>query len=130
MSNAEKLRNKILDITGEYSKLVFETDGEFIPGETHVPVSGKLIGHQEIQFAVDSCLDGWFTTGRFAEKFETEFAQYMNQRFCLLANSGSSANLLALSALTSPQLGEKQLQPGQIPPGEFTGVFQMDQISF
>ena len=77
-----------------------------------MPVSGKLIGKEEIQFAVDACLDGWFTTGRFAEQFEKEFAKYMNQRFCLLTNSGSSANLLALSALTSPQLGERQLKTG------------------
>ena len=112
MSNAEELRAKILEMAGEYAKLVFHKENEFIPGKTHVPVSGKLIGKEEIQFAVDSCLDGWFTTGRFAEQFEKEFAKYMNQRFCLLANSGSSANLLALSALTSPQLGDRQLKPG------------------
>jgi len=112
LSNSEQLRTEILKLTGEYAKIVFEKDSEFIPGETHVPVSGKLIGKEEIQFAVDSCLDGWFTTGRFAEQFEKEFAKYMNQRFCLLANSGSSANLLALSALTSPQLAERRLKPG------------------
>ena len=111
MSDAEKLRGQILDMAGEYAKVVFEKNNEFTPDETHVPVSGKLIGKEEIQFAVDSCLDGWFTTGRFAEQFEKEFAKYMNQRFCLLTNSGSSANLLALSALTSPQLGERQLKP-------------------
>jgi CDP-4-dehydro-6-deoxyglucose reductase, E1 len=112
MSDAEKLRGQILHMAGEYAKIVFEKDSEFTPDETHVPVSGKLIGKEEIQFAVDACLDGWFTTGRFAEQFEKEFAKYMNQRFCLLTNSGSSANLLALSALTSPQLGERQLKPG------------------
>jgi CDP-4-dehydro-6-deoxyglucose reductase, E1 len=112
MSNAEDLRGQILEMAGEYAKLVFEKDSEFISGKTHVPVSGKLIGKEEIQFAVDSCLDGWFTTGRFAEQFEKEFAKYMKQRFCLLTNSGSSANLLALSALTSPLLGERQLKPG------------------
>ena len=112
MSDAEKLRSQILDMAGEYAKVVFEKDSEFTPDETHVPVSGKLIGKEEIQFAVDACLDGWFTTGRFAEQFEKEFAKYMNQRFCLLTNSGSSANLLALSALTSLQLGERQLKPG------------------
>jgi len=112
MSDAEKLRGQILHMAGEYAKIVFEKDSEFTPDETHVPVSGKLIGKEEIQFAVDACLDGWFTTGRFAEQFEKEFAKYMNQRFCLLTNSGSSANLLALSALTSLQLGERQLKPG------------------
>ena len=99
----EKLRQQILDLAGEYAQDVFEQKQEFIPGETHVPVSGKLIGREEIRFAVDACLDGWFTTGRFADQFENEFSKYMEQRFCILTNSGSSANLLALSALTSPQ---------------------------
>ncbi len=112
MSDAEKLKGQILNLTGEYAKLLFEKDSEYIPSETHVPVSGKLIGKEEIRLAVDACLDGWFTTGRFAEQFEKEFAKYMNQRFCLVTNSGSSANLLALSALTSPQLGERQIKPG------------------
>ena len=112
MSNVVQLRGQILDMAGEYAKIVFETEQVFIPGETHIPVSGKLIGKEEIQYSVEACLDGWFTTGRFADQFEEEFAKFMQQRFCLLTNSGSSANLLALSALTSPQLGEKQLQPG------------------
>ena len=99
----EKLRLQILDLAGEYAQDVFEQKQEFIPGETHIPVSGKLIGKNEIQYAVDACLDGWFTTGRFAEQFEKEFAKYMDKHFCLLTNSGSSANLLAISALTSPQ---------------------------
>jgi CDP-4-dehydro-6-deoxyglucose reductase, E1 len=107
-----ELRKRILELTGEYAKAVFETERTFVPGETHVPVSGKLIGTEEIQNAVDSSLDGWFTTGRFAKEFESEFAKYMNQRFCLLVNSGSSANLLAISALTSPQLGDRRLLPG------------------
>ena len=93
-------------------EIMFEEEKEFEPGITHVPVSVKLIGREEIRFAVDACLDGWFTAGRFAEQFEKEWAKYMNQRFCLLTNSGSSANLLALSALTSPQLGERRLKPG------------------
>ena len=112
MPEIKDLRNKILKLASEYAQTVFESKREFIPGKTHVPVSGKLIGKEEIQFAVDACLDGWFTTGRFAEQFEKEFAKYMNQRFCLLTNSGSSANLLALSALTSPQLSERRLKPG------------------
>ena len=112
MSEHLELRKRILELTGEYAKAVFETERTFVPGETHVPVSGKLIGTEEIQNAVDSSLDGWFTTGRFAKEFESEFAKYMNQRFCLLVNSGSSANLLAISALTSPQLGDRRLLPG------------------
>ena len=112
MPDTEILRRQILDLTGKYAEAVFEQKQEFIPGETHIPVSGKLIGREEIQFAVDACLDGWFTTGRFAEQFEKEFAKYMQQRHCILTNSGSSANLLALSALTSTQLKEKRLNPG------------------
>jgi CDP-4-dehydro-6-deoxyglucose reductase, E1 len=106
------MRNKILELVDEYAKAVFEGDQKFVPGESHVPVSGKLIGSEEIKFAVDACLDGWFTMGRFGEQFESEFSKYMHQRYCLLTNSGSSANLLALSALTSPKLGDRRLNPG------------------
>ena len=112
MSDKKQLRKQILDLAGEYAQDVFGQEQEFIPGKTHIPVSGKLIGKDEIQYAVDACLDGWFTTGRFAEQFEKEFAKYMEQRFCILTNSGSSANLLALSALTSHQLEERRLKPG------------------
>ena len=75
MSEHLELRKRILELTGEYAKAVFETERTFVPGETHVPVSGKLIGTEEIQNAVDSSLDGWFTTGRFAKEFESEFAK-------------------------------------------------------
>jgi len=105
-------REQILELAGKYSKSRFEKSPEFIAEKTHVPVSGKLIGKEEIQHAVDACLDGWFTTGRYAKQFEKEFAQYMNQRYCILTNSGSSSNLLALTTLTSPQLGDRQLKPG------------------
>ena len=111
-SKQEKLRQQILELVGQYAREEFESEKSFITGETHIPVSGKVIGTEEIQYAVDACLDGWFTTGRFAEQFEKEFAKYMKQRHCILTNSGSSANLLALSALTSPQLKERRLNPG------------------
>ena len=111
-SKQERLRQQILELAAEYAREEFESENPFIPGETHIPVSGKVIGSEEIQYAVDACLDGWFTTGRFAEQFEKEFAKYMQQRHCILTNSGSSANLLALSALTSTQLKEKRLNPG------------------
>jgi len=112
MADIKKLRSQILTLTDQYANAVFEKKNKFIPGESHIPVSGKDIGLQEIRFAVDSCLDGWFTTGRFAKQFEKKFSQFMNQRFCSLTNSGSSANLLALSALTSPILGDRRLKPG------------------
>ena len=111
-SKQEKLRQKVLELVEEYAREEFESEKPFIPGKTHIPVSGKVIATEEIQYAVDACLDGWFTTGRFADQFEKEFAEYMEQRFCLLTNSGSSANLLALSALTSPQLEDRRLKPG------------------
>ncbi|MDP6730595.1 MAG: DegT/DnrJ/EryC1/StrS family aminotransferase, partial [SAR324 cluster bacterium] len=111
-SKQEKLRQQILELVGQYAREKFESEKPFIPGETHIPVSGKVIGAEEVQYAVEACLDGWFTTGRFAEQFEKEFAKYMDQRFCLLTNSGSSANLLALSSLTSPQLKDRKLKPG------------------
>ncbi len=86
---------------------------KFIPGETPIPVSGKIIDAEDIQFLVDACLDAWLTEGRFAKQFETEFARYMGHSYCMLVNSGSSANLLALSACTSPLLEEKCINPGE-----------------
>lgn len=112
MHDINSQRKAILKLVENYASVAFDQEQVFIPGETHVPVSGKLIGKEDISLAVDASLDGWFTTGRFAEQFEKGFAKYMEQRFCLLTNSGSSANLLALSALTSSQLGSRQLKPG------------------
>jgi CDP-6-deoxy-D-xylo-4-hexulose-3-dehydrase len=77
-----------------------------------VPVSGKVFDGAEMRLLVDSCLDFWLTTGRFAEQFEREFARWMGVRECVLVNSGSSANLLAISALTSPKLGADRLVAG------------------
>ena len=86
--------------------------GPFIPGETPVPVSGRVFDEEEIQLLVDSSLDFWLTTGRYAEQFEREFARFMGIREAILVNSGSSANLLAISALTSEKLGDRRLMPG------------------
>lgn len=84
----------------------------FIPGETPVPVSGKVVDAGELIHLVDASLDFWLTAGRYAQQFEHEFADFFGVRNCLLTNSGSSANLLAISALTSQELGDRQLQPG------------------
>ncbi len=84
---------------------------EFQPGVTPVPVSGKVFDAEDVQYAVDAALDFWLTAGRFAEEFERDFAKTMGQRYCLLVNSGSSANLLAIAALTSPKLGQERLKP-------------------
>jgi CDP-6-deoxy-D-xylo-4-hexulose-3-dehydrase len=96
---------------GDYYSTCNSMD-EFIPGQTPVPVSGKVIDAEDIKYLVDACLDGWFTAGRFADEFEKSFAGFMDHEHCLLTNSGSSANLLALSSLTSPLLRDRQLKPG------------------
>jgi CDP-6-deoxy-D-xylo-4-hexulose-3-dehydrase len=84
----------------------------FAPGESAIPVSGKIFDAVEMQHLVDASLDFWLTTGRFAGRFEREFARWTGVRECVLTNSGSSANLLAVSALTSTQLGDRRLVPG------------------
>ncbi|MEY2633569.1 MAG: hypothetical protein RIR00_2223 [Pseudomonadota bacterium] len=84
----------------------------FQPGQSAIPPSGKLLGEEEFVNMVDAALDGWLTTGRFNAEFETRLAAWLGVAHVLTANSGSSANLLALSALTSPQLGERALRAG------------------
>ena len=107
----EELRAQILELVAEYHTAAFAS-GNFIPGETPVPVSGRVFDATEIQYLVDASLDFWLTAGRFAAQFESEFARFCAVPHAILVNSGSSANLLALAALTSPKLGEKRLQPG------------------
>ena len=85
----------------------------FIPGESPVPVTGKIFGAPEIENAVKASLDFWLTSGPNAEKFEKRFAKTVGMRHAFMVNSGSSANLLALSALTSPKLGDRALRPGE-----------------
>lgn len=85
---------------------------EFIPGETPIPVSGKVIDEDDIASLVDACLDGWLTAGRFTEEFQRSLSRYIGVRDSLFVNSGSSANLVALSALTSPKLGNRALKNG------------------
>src|SRR5215472_348990 len=108
---ASQLRRQILDLAAQYFS---ETSrpGEFIPGVTPIPVSGKVIDAADVNAVVDSALDAWFTTGRFAEVFERNLARFVGVRSASLVNSGSSANLVALSALTSPKLGDRRLMPG------------------
>lgn len=108
---ALKLRKQILELVAEYTSEAFPKK-DFIAGETHVPVSGRVFDGTDLQSLVDSSLDFWLTTGRFASQFEKEFARFFNIRHAILVNSGSSANLLALTCLTSPTLGDRQLKPG------------------
>jgi CDP-6-deoxy-D-xylo-4-hexulose-3-dehydrase len=85
---------------------------EILPGEHYIPVTGKLIDEDDILLGVDAALDGWLTAGRFAEQFERDFAAYFGAYKALLVNSGSSANLVAFYALTSPKLGDRAIKPG------------------
>lgn len=87
-------------------------DQEFIPGETAIPVSGKVFDEEDLEYLIEASLDFWLTEGRFTDTFEKQFKKWFGLRTCALVNSGSSANLVALSALTSPQLGDRQLKPG------------------
>jgi CDP-6-deoxy-D-xylo-4-hexulose-3-dehydrase len=110
-TRAKELRTQIRTLTAEYFTEAFPSR-KFIAGESSVPVSGKVFTEVEMQNLVDSSLDFWLTTGRFADEFQNEFSTFMGVRHTILVNSGSSANLVALSCLTSPQLGEKALRPG------------------
>ena len=84
----------------------------FIPGQSKIPVSGRVFDQDDIKFLVDASLDFWLTTGRYAKEFEKIFSDFLGIRFANLVNSGSSANLVAISSLTSPKLGNKRLKPG------------------
>lgn len=84
----------------------------FLAGQSPIPVSGKCLDAEDLATMVDACLDGWLTSGRFTQEFERGLANYVGARSAVFVNSGSSANLVALSALTSPKLGRKALQPG------------------
>jgi CDP-4-dehydro-6-deoxyglucose reductase, E1 len=108
---SEQLRQQILQLTAEFHAEAF-AKRDFVPGSSVVPVSGKVIDAADMSAVVDSALDGWFTTGRWAKDFERKLARFFGLRSASLVNSGSSANLVALSALTSPKLGDRQLKPG------------------
>jgi len=83
-----------------------------VPGQNYIPVTGKVLDEEDILFGVDAALDGWLTAGRFSNEFERDFAAYFNAPKALLVNSGSSANLVAFYALTSPKLGDRAILPG------------------
>jgi CDP-6-deoxy-D-xylo-4-hexulose-3-dehydrase len=108
---ADNLRARILDLIGEYHAVAFPPR-DFRPGEAPVPVSGRVFDADELRHLVDASLDFWLTTGRFAAQFERQFADVFGLRHAILVNSGSSANLLALTCLTSPKLGAEALKPG------------------
>ena len=107
----ESLRKQILELVEKYADYHVGPQ-YFEEGMTPIPPSGKVIGSKELSMMTDSVLDGWLTTGRFNEKFQEALAHYLGRKFAITTNSGSSANLLALSALTSTKLGEKRLKEG------------------
>ena len=108
---ADQLRKEIATLVGQYHQAAFPAK-PFLGGISTLPVSGKVFDADEMQHLVNSSLDFWLTTGRFAEQFETQFAKVMGMKHALLCNSGSSANLLAVTALTSPRLKKRALKEG------------------
>ncbi|CAG2148868.1 lipopolysaccharide biosynthesis protein RfbH [Cupriavidus numazuensis] len=107
----DAIRREIADLVQQYADIVYAPT-PFIPGETPVPVSGKVIGAAELKNMVDASLDGWLTTGRFNAMFEERLARYIGVKHLITVNSGSSANLVAFSTLTSPKLGERAIRQG------------------
>ncbi len=111
MRTTEELRLEIAELVQEFSDLKY-TEKTFKPGRSIVPPSGKVIGATELQYMVDASLDGWLTTGRFNRKFEKELSEFIGIKYLITVNSGSSANLVAFSTLTSPKLGDKAIKKG------------------
>jgi len=107
----DDLRQSIIEQVLEYGG-AFLLSEEFRPGQTPIPVSGKVLSPRDLAALVDASLDGWLTAGRFTTEFERSLARFVGTRAALFVNSGSSANLIALSALTSPKLGSRSLKPG------------------
>jgi len=107
----EILRNEISNLVGEFARNKYQTP-PFVKGETIIPVSGKVIGSNELINMVNASLDGWLTTGRFNDEFEKKLAKFLDVRFLLTVNSGSSANLVAFQTLTSELLGDRAIKKG------------------
>lgn len=107
----DSLRSEIADLVAKYAEEQYKPT-DFVPGETVIPPSGKLLGKEELQNMVDASLDGWLTTGRFNKQFEEKLAAFLGVKYCLSVNSGSSANLVAFSTLTSPKLGDRAIKKG------------------
>jgi len=107
----DQLRAEIAALVQQFSDIV-HAPRPFVPGESAVPVSGKVIGAGELKMMVDASLDGWLTTGRFNAMFEERLAKFLGVKHLITVNSGSSANLVAFSTLTSDRLGDRAIKPG------------------
>lgn len=105
------LRKQIADLVAEFARISLAPQ-PFLPGATAVPPSGKLLDATELQYMVDASLDGWLTTGRFNAEFERKLASFIGVKHLITVNSGSSANLVAFSTLTSPKLGDRAIRRG------------------
>jgi CDP-6-deoxy-D-xylo-4-hexulose-3-dehydrase len=111
LKSARDVREQILRLSEEFFQLQFPGN-PFTPGESAIPASGKVISSTDLRSLIDASLDCWLTTGRFASAFERNLARFFGVREASLVNSGSSANLIAFSCLTSPKLGERAIKPG------------------
>jgi CDP-6-deoxy-D-xylo-4-hexulose-3-dehydrase len=109
--NSDELRTDIINVVRKYYEAAFPPQ-KFIPGKTPIQYAGRVFDDADMVNLVEAGLDFWLTSGRFADQFEGEFAKFFGLHYVSLVNSGSSANLLALSCLTSPELGERRLKPG------------------
>jgi CDP-6-deoxy-D-xylo-4-hexulose-3-dehydrase len=112
MRTEEDIRKEIIQKIPDLIRIRRQKERNFVAGVIPVPYAGRVYDEEEMKNLVDASLDFWLTTGRYAELFERDLAGFLGMKYCLLANSGSSANLLAVSALTSMDLGEKRLKPG------------------
>lgn len=111
MNDKNQIKAQILQLVESYAAQTMEPI-PFVAGHSVVPPSGKVLGAEEIKNMVEAALDGWLTTGRFNDAFEKNLAEFLGVKYALTTNSGSSANLLAFSALTSPKLGDRAIKPG------------------
>lgn len=107
----DMLRQEISKLVEQYAQVALAAK-PFVAGESVIPPSGKVIGARELQLMVEASLDGWLTTGRFNTEFEKSLAEFLGVKYLLSVNSGSSANLVAFSTLTSPKLGDRAIRKG------------------
>ena len=107
----DDLRRQIAELVQQFADMVYAPQA-FLPGQTVVPPSGKMIGAEELKNMVEASLDGWLTSGRFNTQFERKLADFIGIKHLITVNSGSSANLVAFSTLTSPMLGERAIKKG------------------
>ena len=111
--SSEKYKNLTESALAELSAVAAERVARtIVPGQDYIPVTGKVLDVDDLMYGVDAVMDGWLTTGRFGKKFEYQLAKYFGSKSSILVNSGSSANLCAFYALTSPKLGDRQIRPG------------------